>query len=507
MQESDLAFTVVDPRFYEDLGRYQAGPDFHDRVRSLLPDSWELHRRSLWLHANPPHRSLPAQGFKIHVSSIGEHARGVLAVIVPELAARGVAFKLATDMRMLHFLNSKVYDRGGSGKFMTIYPEDTDSFRELIEALHQKTRGSAFRGPYILSDRRYRDSQILFYRFGGIIAQDVMEVDGITRSVLTGPAGEQVRDTRPAYFRLPDWVEDPFGGTRELEDEPDAVLCGRFRVETMLAASNRGGVYTGTDTATGEPVIIKEARPFINRVSGTDVAIDSSDLLAREHRTLERLEHLGLTPHPVAFFKEWEHHFLVQEKLEGTPLLRFTAKMGNLVLPYVLREGVLDAYLPTFVAVAEPLIRAVQAIHTENVVIADLSPANVMVAEDLSRVWLIDLEAAVALDEGPAFMRFSRDWVTPGYARPGRRTAAALTFADDHYALAMAVFSLFMGGLHFFELKPGAQREFLDHVVSLGVPRQVRDAVLALMDGRPQDALAAVESLREAVGSACPQPA
>jgi tRNA A-37 threonylcarbamoyl transferase component Bud32 len=502
MHEPDLVYTIVDPHFYEELTRYRAAADYHDHVRALLPADWELQRRSLWLHANPPGNHSPTQGFKIHVSSIGEHARDVLSAVVPELAARGVPFKLAADPRMLRLLNSKVYERGGSGKFMTIYPADDEAFRELIQALHERTAATPFMGPYILSDRRYRDSRILFYRYGGIRSVEKMEVDGVRRPMLTAPDGELVRDVRWPFFRLPDWVDDPFGGSRELEDEPNPVLAGRFAVEAMLTASNRGGVYTGTDLETGQSVVIKEARPYINRVSGTEAAIDSSDLLEREHRTLKRLRHLGLTPQPIACFSEWEHHFLVQEKLEGTVLMRFGARMENLVLPYVLRPGVLEGFLPTFVAVAGPLIDAVEAVHGENVVIGDLSPSNVLVAPDLSRVWLIDLEAAVGLDEGPMFMRFSRDWNTPGYVRPGRRTAQSLTFADDHYALGMAILHLFVGGLQFFDLKPGGQREVLDRLVALGIPPQVRDTVVALMDGSPEQARAAVDSLRREVGTA-----
>ena len=62
-------------------------------------------------------------------------------------------------------MTSKNSGRGASGKFMAIYPSNEEHFTAIIQALDQATAGIA--GPYILSDRRYRDNKVLFYRYGG----------------------------------------------------------------------------------------------------------------------------------------------------------------------------------------------------------------------------------------------------------------------------------------------------------------------------------------------------
>ena len=73
-------------------------------------------------------------------------------------------------------MNSKRWARQGAGKFITIYPFDEDQFVSVIEQLHQATR--QFEGPYILSDRRYKDSKVVFYRYGGMSPFKVLNIKG-----------------------------------------------------------------------------------------------------------------------------------------------------------------------------------------------------------------------------------------------------------------------------------------------------------------------------------------
>ena len=67
---------------------------------------------------------------------------------------------------MLTAINGKRWPRGGSGKFITAYPRSVEDFRQVIADLHAALSGYA--GPSVLTDRRYRDSRVLHYRYGGI---------------------------------------------------------------------------------------------------------------------------------------------------------------------------------------------------------------------------------------------------------------------------------------------------------------------------------------------------
>lgn len=493
----DYLFTLADPEFYETLSRYPASPEFENLVRPMVPADWEFGRRSIWLHAAPPDARLPAQGFKVHVTSVLGCAADVLRAVVPVLVARGTAFKLAGQIDLLALLNSKPYDRGGSGKFITAYPADEADFRGLLEALHARTAGMPFVGPYILSDRRYADSKILFYRYGGIKPAEVLAVDGTKHAPLVAPDGTTEPDNRLPYFKLPRWVADPFGGAPELQGDGTAPLGGRYAVTSVLSASNRGGVYAGTDTATGAPVIIKEARPFINGLYKQGGVVDSTDFVRNEHRILTHLEGVGRTPRALDLFTEWEHTFLVQSRVEGTGLRRYLSLHENMMLPYIQRPGVLDRFLPKFRALVEEIVDAVSAVHAADVVLGDVSLNNVMVDPESLRVTLIDLESAAVVSRDGDFLRFSEHWFTPGFARPGRGKGSGPAFTDDWYGVGMLALNLLVPGVEFFYLKPEGRQQFLNHLRGLGLPAWPADVVTELLAGRPEAARAVLR-----VGSA-----
>jgi protein kinase-like protein len=490
----DWLYILSDREFYEDLSRFPTTPAFSDVVQSLLPAGWATSRTSVWLHAGYAAADTPAQGFKIHVSSINAHAIDVLKVVVPECVTRGIPFKLAADPNLLGVLNSKGYDRGGSGKFMTIYPPTELAFIELIGALHERTKAAPFVGPYILSDRRYQGSKILFYRYGGFRPLQSLRIDGSREQWLVGPDGTKVRDVRLPYFNPPPWVQDPFGDPDTASSSPSLVLGDRFEVQSVITFSNRGGVYTALDRETSAVVVIKEARPHVNRMRSDGRSVDGTDFLSNEYRILSMLAPLGNTPAPVALFWEWEHLFMAQEKIEGVGLKRFMAQTDNIMLPYIHYDGVLAAFLPKFRHIALCLLDAVEAIHRRGVVLGDLSLTNVIVDPSTLNVRLIDVESAVSQESTGELHFFSYNWYTPGFQRPGRGGVGQLTVADDHYAVGMILYNMLVAGIEFIHLKPEAQSLFLDRLVELGVPLPVRHAIDALLDG---DVSTAVSELRQ----------
>ncbi|MFC6135989.1 hypothetical protein ACFP3K_29360, partial [Streptomyces spororaveus] len=211
-------FGLVDTLHYEPLSRRAITPEYRDALRRLLPDTWALERGDVWLHArmaagaDPRTAPPPTQGFKIHVSSAPAHTFRLFDLVVPVCVENGVEFKAAADPVMLGVINSKTQERGFSGKFMTIYPPDEDVFVGLIETLYRRTADEAVEGPYVLSDRRYRDSKVLFYRYGGFRPPRRLNIDGTQSTFLVAPDGAYVADERLPCFRLPSWVRDPFAG-------------------------------------------------------------------------------------------------------------------------------------------------------------------------------------------------------------------------------------------------------------------------------------------------------
>lgn len=110
-------------------------------------------------------QKLKDQGWKIHISTTLDNAQETLNIISEVLVRRQIAFKHLTNKSMLHSINSKNGNRVSSGKFITIYPPTDDAFLELLNVLYKKLKDLE-NGPYILSDKSWKDSNV-YYRYGG----------------------------------------------------------------------------------------------------------------------------------------------------------------------------------------------------------------------------------------------------------------------------------------------------------------------------------------------------
>jgi len=470
-------YTAVDREFFEPYGRRSVDEkDFIESLKRTIPANWTLHRSGIWMQCMPPSAKLPPQGWKIHVSSVPETARVVLMITAAALVARGTAFKFAADARMLAALNGKRWPRSGSGKFITVYPRDSDDFRRIIDDLHAILSG--YVGPYVLTDRRYRDSGVLFYRYGGIQGESRMSAGGRPEWMLRRPDGGYEPDERLPRFRVPDWLRDPF-----LDDARDAsapaapaagLRDGRFRIVRAVTFSSAGGVYIADDMESGKRVIIKEARPHIG---GKVTAIA---MLRKEFRLLRRMALLGTTPAPVAFFIEWEHAYLVEEYIEGTTL---RAWLGSRYPWLKARPTRADsaAFLRAVHAVFSALAQALADVHALGISLGDFSFHNCMV-DNSQRVRLIDLEAAV--EHG---LDVALDLRTPGFASPSpERSDLAAARAEDTYAFGANLFAAMTPVNALLPLDATAAARFAAQMCSdMGYPDALCHVIVSLLDSDP----------------------
>jgi serine/threonine protein kinase len=489
MSRASYLDAFAHPLFFETVERYELNEEnFFAPVKRLLRGEWTFMRKAVWINCTPPEdraTELPMQGWKIHVSSSIVNGLDILRAIVPILDTRDVGFKFALDIRILTMMNGKNWGRQGAGKFVTIYPKDEAQFVRLLEELHDVTK--TFEGIYILSDRRYKDSKVLFYRYGGIRPNSVPNEKGEDVSVLISPAGEEVPDERKPVFYLPDWARDPF--EEDYEDDPVeldeegriSLKEGRYLVKNVLGFTNSGGVYIADDTETGEEVIIKEARPFVTFVE------DAVSLLKKEYRLLSLLADVGetISPRPIDFFQDWEHYFLVQEYIKGVQLGAFsTSKNVTLKTNPTLADT--ESFFAEFKEIFCQLARIVQVLHENNVVFADLSPNNVLILSDPLRVRIIDFEGAseLGVDKPPLLF-------TPGFAYRDQIHGKASSFESDYFSLGAMMHYFLAPFNQIFAIAPRSRFTFLRAIAEdIGFPREVHEMIVALiensLEGRPR---------------------
>ncbi|MCC7249302.1 MAG: class III lanthionine synthetase LanKC [Lysobacter sp.] len=489
-----LIYLLADKRFREPITKYRPDEkDFYLPIRKMLPSDWTLDRHQMWWNCAPRDHVVPQQGWKIHISAIPMHAGPVLATVGRILFARGVAFKFVVDRSMLIMINGKQWGRGSGGKFITIYPTSTAQCAALLEDMRIATVG--FAGPYILSDRRYKDSKVVYYRYGGLLSLTRMNEEGKFAYLIKDCDGEYVDDERNPYFSLPKGIEDPFQAVEDSvasdESEAGTLKFGRYKIRNHLTMTNSGGVYLAVDRETGADVVIKEARP------GTNVSVfglDAVQLLKKEHRILSFIEAFGFSPKPVDFFMDWEHAYLVEEYLENAVTLQSHMTKHSLLL--CTRPSIEDTrkmhelYREIFSEIA----LALSKMHEIGVVFSDLSYNNIMLreADRGYDIKIIDFEGAY--QEGidmPTHLH------TPGFTAESVVRRGWSKKEDDYYAFGSLLLSGVMPIGNLVALDRTAYRRFLDAVKrDYGFPESIADLIDALLSEGGAQTVALEEAAR-----------
>jgi len=476
-------FTALGGKYFEPFDTYRPPPqDFQVITKKFLPQDWRIIRSGIWYNAIPPIHSTPSQGFKIHLSTQPRNAEKTIERVAPLCVREGLAFKVLLDHFVLNFTLAKNYMRGASGKFITIYPENLTQFKEFMAVVHEQTKD--LEGPYILSDRRYKDSKVLFYRYGGFLRMDTLHVFGERLPSIQKQDGTMMVDAREAFFNLPEGVEDPFPAVVEVQasgkdSSPDEiVLNNRYLIKHALGFSNGGGVYIALDQKTETEVVIKEARPHINATS--DKPIDAIMLLKKEYSVMQKLADTNDTPQPLDYFSEWEHHYLVEEKVQGIPFTNLRSlETFNALLKTDCTPDDIRRFCTDLLDITRKLMDALGRIHKKGIIVGDFAPQNIIYNDEDKTIKLIDFEGAYDTNNGQNYIKI----YTPGFVKKIRTVP---TRANDYYALGVVLFSLMLANQSILVLKPSAKKKFLDDLTkNSGMPGSLVGLILTLTGDRP----------------------
>ncbi|RDI68003.1 class III lanthionine synthetase LanKC [Nocardia pseudobrasiliensis] len=431
----DAAFTIAHPDYYEPFERTDPGRRYNP---TRPPRGWTRHEFEVWTQWTPPDNELPAQGWKIHVSSALDSAQQVLDVVAAACAELGVAFKHLTGRQYFLWMHGKHGSRVQSGKFCALYPPTPQLAYALLERLERELSGIA--GPYVLTDRRFGSSQCVSYRYGAFRARSRLRPDGTRIPTMLALDGAEVPDERRPGFLLPAGIADPFGPAPDAEGEEQVSFHG-YTFDTVLQSSNAGGAYRA-HRADGGLVFVKEARAH-NGYAGNE---DARGRLDREYLTLRALHAAapGLAPAPIELFTEWEHTFLVTEFVPGRTLSKWMVATTPLIRAGEKRAA-FDAYYRRCAHILDQLAAQLDTLHELGYAFVDLSPGNILVDAD-DTVRLIDFEAAQPVDHPLGLLG------TPGYEPPeSRTTPGARAKTDplrvDAYALS-AIAQLLVFPMH-----------------------------------------------------------
>ena len=467
-----LMFTLADPFQFETLDKRMPSREYLDLADQHIPSSWILRNQGVWTEASPPAEAFSPFGWKIHLSALPKDAKAMLQAVFPVLVDMDLPFKFCTDRRMHELIHNKNWPRTQIGKFITVYPADESAFRLALERLHVATQ--AFQGPYILSDRHYKNSKCLFYRYGAHGFDYRLEHNGQRVGGFRLPDGHWMDDIRaPGSYNplnLPIDFDDPL-----VESEtPNAVLLrGRYSITSVAKFTGEGGTYYGRDEFLDQAVVVREHRAGLGGLENVD-NLPPGFAKINEARVLAKLSDSGVTPRFVDCFEEDSHWFLVQERLE-----KFETLWGIAMNFYFTRDKQTSA--ETFVAlrgIIRKIADAIEIVHSRNIVMRDLTKTNVL-ATTAGDIRFIDFEFAHDLDS-------DRVWVngwTSGYASQDQRADVRPCFEDDCYAFGALILDVLTFSSSGYDLnREGILARLRMNLTDLGMPLGVEMAIRGLTE-------------------------
>lgn len=388
---------------------------YHDVVEFYFSEPWAVFK---------PRKSkpLPEQGWKIHVSFIPSTSIDVIDKIAPILIDAQVTWKTVADEEQLYYINN-LAPITQTGKTLTIYPANNQEFINIIELLYRNT--SAFYGPSVLTDKPYKDSKCLFYRYGSFKRTTRFDIfTGAKVQLIRNEISNEleIENRKPGRFK-PLWISDVFdNNSKQTPNQFEGITFIR-----ALKQGKKGGVYlTNYDNKT---CVLKEAR---KHVYVDKLGRDARDRLLNEYSALNRLSNLNFTPNPLKIFRASDNLYLLIDHIDGVTLRSFIE--GNL------NRGVEDVFL--LVNIAKKITYAIKSINERGILFNDLSPNNILITND-NEVRIIDFELSSKVNCKEPF-----EGATPGYSNYLDSTTDINT---DYYALGAIFYFMSTGVDPFFK--------------------------------------------------------
>lgn len=356
--------------------------DTSNRYSVSLPLDWyEIASDPEWVNQYPINGEIERQGWKVHISSDFKSSHEVLNIVAGLCHDENVAFKhLSTEDKFV-LRNDKLIDRGYSGKFITCYPHEyqLENFLDKLES-----NLSGFNGPYILSDKRWKEAPI-FLRYGVFREGNIDEPYADLKIDELLVEGKVIRDSREPKFTRVEGLKNPkfieeWLHSRNIESGSELP----FKIDSAIRFSNCGGVYRARLSNENKKMILRESRPY----TGLDFTGEYSvDRLLKERQALEKLRHVEGVPKVVWSGKIWENSYLGVQVMEGKSLNDWL--INN--FPLYANSDKDYSYLQRVVKIIVQIISILEQAHDNNVFHLDIHLGNILV-DDFDNVSIIDWE-------------------------------------------------------------------------------------------------------------------
>ena len=203
--------------------------DYLRRLRTPeFEENYTVNNKAPWTYCSVIGRREPVQGWKIHISGTYDNHFKILKKVFNYCVEKKLNFKFVINLGSYICINGRESSRSQHGKSIVIYPRQ-ERIKETLEDLYKLLKG--YEGPYILSDRPYKDSKVIYYRYGEFRPIYIPDEYGTAEYKMYGKNNELISDSRNPYFTLPEGVEDL---CEYKKSDKKSLFLSKYKVEKVI---------------------------------------------------------------------------------------------------------------------------------------------------------------------------------------------------------------------------------------------------------------------------------
>jgi len=250
---------------------------------------------------------------------------------------------------------------------------------------------------------------------------------------------------------------------------PEAVIAGRYRIETLLGLGGMGAVYRASDTFEMQQVALK-----VIQAAGRNLdEATAIERFRREARYAHQMHHENIVP-VLNFGQDGSLLYLVMPLVTGGTLKNLLKAEKPLPLPQAQR------YL-------HELAAAIDAIHAhpQKVVHRDIKPSNLLIHQDDGRLVVADFGIARAMQKERPLTQSGWALGTEHYTAPEQGQGKAEP-SSDIYSMGVVAYQILTGLLPFQAIvRNHAARLPCPSELNTELPSAVDNVVLRAIDNDP----------------------
>ncbi len=393
------------------------------------------------------------QGWILHLSVVVHQLQDLLELVIPELVARGISFKVIMTEELALQIGEGGLGYIQLGKMLRIYPEDDMTAYTLAKDLIALT--GSFRGPAIPTDRHL--GSIVYARYGSFNPVEIDNGSNQPIKCIYNAAGKLIPDPYVIPFSLPEDIPWPFSDLAApvLEKKPK-LLNARYYPISVIKPDAKGSVIRALYFKKPWQIsscIIKQGNPnMFSDAANRDIR----DRLEWQYDLYQDLRNDVPLPKVFDHFTIDDTVYLAMEFINGISL---TTWIGNIFrdrcwlrLSRIEKSLLLDKLLNIF--------DIIDQLHKKGYIHRDITPDNFLV-DKKGRLFMVDMELAWSEKQHRPDPPFRLG--TSGHMSPEQKVTETPTVKEDIYGIGGTMIMIFtnMHAVKFHQHSPESIRNVI----------------------------------------------